>query len=509
MQKKLVLFLIGFMGLSLFVHAGGGTAGSRGTGGSDMSREVKLVYYLWGAEGAANQDILKAINAKLKADLNTTLEIKYIDWPEVATRYPLLFASGESFDMAHASPDSAAPYYTLAAQGALADITDLLGTAAPVLKSAIPEETWNGTKFKGRIYGVPTLYSEFTPYGYVSSRNLREKYGLPAITSLETMEAYMEGVVKNEQFPPLNGNAVEANNLYRLMVAHTGEWIDAPGLSYTQLYLAASSPRNFKDVLHPGFTQEFKDWAVRMHEWNAKGYWQRDILASQISAKDNFNNGNSGGFITHQPDWTGNYGALQQAQPGVETDFWCIAEGKNKIIRKLGVENSTIISANSKNAARALMVIEKFMTDKSYYELIQYGIKGRQYDVVNNFAVRPASYNQDRDAGGFAVWSLRNDRFNIPYATEDPRRYTLNAAWTKTAINNPYVGFSFDPSKVNTEISAITNVNAQLGVQIMLGKTPDPVEAVERYRTQLTQAGIVRLVEEVKSQLASFTGTGQ
>jgi putative aldouronate transport system substrate-binding protein len=505
MNKKGFLFLTGLLGLSLAAWGGGQGQNSRTPStGADTSREAALVYYLWGSEGPANRDILGAINAKLKADINAVLDIKYIDWPEVSTRYPLLFASGEPFDMAHASPTAAAPYYTLAAQGALRDITELL-PVVPALKEAIPAATWDGARHGGKIYGVPTLYSEFTPYGYVSNRNLRKKYGLPEINSLETLEAYMDAVVKNERFSPLNGNSNDAGNLYRLMAGHTGRWIDAPGIAFNQLYLVAQDPGNFREIIHPAFTQEFMDWAVRMHEWNARAYWPPDILSAQLSGKDNFNNGNSGGFISHQPDWTGNFGTLQQRQPGVETDFWCPAEGKGKIVRKLGVENSTVISANSKNPERALMAIEKFMTSQAYYELIQYGIRGRQYEVVDGLAIRPPSYRQETDGGGFAVWSLRNDRFNIPYATEDPRRYTLNAAWNRTAINNPYVGFSFDPSRVSTEISAITSVNSQLGIQIMLGKTPEPRAAVERYRSQLTQAGIEKLIAEIKGQMASFT----
>jgi putative aldouronate transport system substrate-binding protein len=145
------------------------------------------------------------------------------------------------------------------------------------------------------------------------------------------------------------------------------------------------------------------------------------------------------------------------------------------------------------------------MTDESYYRLIQYGIQGRQYDIANGMVIQARNYNADVDGGGFAVWSLRNDKFNIPSASEDPRRYTLNAEWDKVAINNPYIGFSFNPSKVSAEISSITNVNSQLGIQILLGKTNDPKEAVARYRAQLTQAGIERVIAEVKSQLANFT----
>lgn len=520
MQKKNILALLLAIVLIAGVFAGcsnnsgtnneGSTntneqSNNGGSSGQTDLKPVNIVYYLWGSEGPANKDILAEINKKLKADLNCTLEIKYIDWPDVNTKYPLLFASGEKFDMSHASPNAPVSYYTLAKQGVLTDITDMLDKYAPKLKAEIPEETWAGNKVDGKIYGVPTLYSEFTPYGYVYRTDLAKKYNLSPITSPETMEAYMDAITKNEKFPALNGNSNDAQNLYRLFVGYTGSWIAAPGIPLEQMYLVAQSASDYKNIIHPAFTDQFVAWAKLMKKWADSGYWPKDILSSQVDAKTNFNNGASGGFITHMPDWTGNYGALKQTLPNAETDFWCPEEQNNKILKKAGVENSTVISVTSDNPERALMVIEKFMTDESYYRLIQYGIEGRQYEIVDGKVRKPASYNPDVDGGGFAAWALRNDKFNIPLESEDPRRYELIDKWKETAIDNPFVGFSFDSQNVNSELASIANVNSQLGIQIMLGKAGDPEKAVEQYRNQLKQAGIDKVIAEVKAQLENFT----
>jgi putative aldouronate transport system substrate-binding protein len=476
----------------------------------DLSEEVKLVYYLWGGEGVANKDILAEINKKLKADINATIEVKYIDWGDLGTKYPLLFASGETFDMSHASPNAPITYNTIASQGAIVDITDMLDKYAPTLKAEIPESVWESTKVNGRIYGIPTLYSEFTPYGFVTRRDLREKYGAAEVTSIETMEAYMDAVLAAGEMVPLNGSATLANDLYRMFINTTSTWIDeVPGISTSELFLAATSADAYEDVFHPAFTDEFVEFAKKMREWADKGYWTADVLASQQSAKDNFFNSLSAAYITHMADWTGQYGTTNE-KLGVETDFYTFSEASGKIKRKMGVENATVFSITSENPERALMAIEKFMTDESYYRLIQYGIEGKQYEIVDGVVKQPEGFDAAVDGGGFSAWSLRNDKFNIPNASEDPRRYELNEKWNQTAIDNPYVGFSFDPSNVTTEIAAISNVNSQLGIQILLGKTSQsPEEAVAEYRKQLEQAGINKVIEEVKAQLANFTPVGQ
>ncbi|REE70573.1 putative aldouronate transport system substrate-binding protein [Paenibacillus taihuensis] len=474
--------------------------------GVDVSKEAKLVYYLWGAEGVANKDILAEINKKLKSDINAEIEVKYIDWPDISTKYPLLFASGESFDMSHTSPGAPISYFTLANQGALVDITDMLDKVAPKLKAEIPDSTWAATKVNGKIYGVPSLYSEFTPTGYAYRSDLLKKYGMTEISSIADMEKYMDNVVKNESFPPINGNADDAFNMFRMLVDTTGMWLNAPGINPSEINLVTKSPEDYKTVFDPAFTQEFEDWAVKMREWADKGYWPKDIMSSKVDAGTNFRAGNSAGYLTHAQDWIGKYGMDTKAQPNASLNFYTFAEANHKIKRKLGVENSTSISINSENPERSLMAIEKFMTDPSYYNLIQYGIGGRQYVIENGMKKTPANFDEKKDGGGFAAWSLRNDKYNLPMDTENPIRSSLNDKWNKEAINDPYTGFSFDPKNVSTELASISNVNQQLGMQIMLGRTKkDPKDAVAEYRKQLKTAGIDKVIAEVEKQLANFT----
>lgn len=468
--------------------------------GVDLSETVNLTMYLYGGEGVANQDILDALNVILLEKINATLEIKYIDWGDIATKYPLMWASGEVFDMAYVSSSASVPFASLVAQEALVDITTMLDTIAPTLKAELDQVAWDSVTVDGHIYAVPSTYSEFTAYGFVTRTDLMDKYGVEKIASIEDMEKYMDAAVADGRIP-LNGSSGLGNDLYRTMVASTGNWIDAPGIQTSELYLVADY-NNPGEVFHPAFTDEFEQFAIKMHEWQEKGYWSKDILAASQDDKDNFLNDLSAAFITHQPDWTGNKNNYEKL--GVNTEFYAFAEEHNKIVRVAGVQNCTGISATSKNPERSLMLLELLMTDEQCYRLFQNGIEGRQYEIVDGKICTPESFNQDVDGGGFCGWSLRTDKLNLPMASEDERRYTLNELWKQTAINNPYVGFSVDTSSVSAELSAISNVNSQLGLQIMLGKTDDPVAAVAEYRKQLEAAGINELIEAVRSQYAAW-----
>ena len=115
MKKKLVAVLLAAtMSLGLLAGCGGsggasssGDAASSGssseagaTGEVDTSKEVELVMYVI-SDRPAGQDIVdENLNTLLKEKLNCTLKINWIGWAEYAQKYPLLFSSGEEFDMA-------------------------------------------------------------------------------------------------------------------------------------------------------------------------------------------------------------------------------------------------------------------------------------------------------------------------------------------------------------------------------------------------------------------------
>ncbi|BCN31618.1 ABC transporter substrate-binding protein [Anaeromicropila herbilytica] len=508
MMKKIVstlLVMVMCVGLLSGCGSKDSNSGDKKTadGKVDTSKEVNLVLYLYGGEGVANKDILAELNKKLKASINTTLEVKYIDWADVNTKYPLLWTSGEQFDMAYVATSAAVPYSTLAKQDALVDISDMIDTYAPKLKTELADR-WNSVKVNDKIYAVPNNYSEYTAYGFITRKDIMDKYGISSIASIADMETYMDDALK-EKMVPLNGNSNLAMDLYRMLIGTTKDWIDAPGIPSAEMYLAAGKD-DAGNVFHPAFTDEFEAFAVKMHEWAQKGYWTKDVLSAAQDDKDNFYNGLSASYISHQPDWTGNYGNQMKKLPGVDTEFYTFP-ATNKIIKSTGVGAATAISANSKYPERCLMVIEKLMTDKECYDLFQYGIEGKQYVLSNGNVTQPAGFNAEKDGGGFAGWAFRTDKLNIPAATEDPRRYILNKEWEKDAIDSPYIGFNFDSTKISSQLSAIANVDSQLGIQILLGKTSDPKKSVAEYRKQLKAAGIDDVIKEVNKQYSDFAAS--
>ena len=72
-------------------------------GGADTSKEVKLIMYRLGDRTADFDTVFAKINEKLQEKINATLEVKFMSWGEWEQKYPLVFASGEDFDIIYSA----------------------------------------------------------------------------------------------------------------------------------------------------------------------------------------------------------------------------------------------------------------------------------------------------------------------------------------------------------------------------------------------------------------------
>ena len=108
--KLLALVLALVMALSLFAACGStsssapastpaAASGSGTAAGPDISEEVTLTMYLIGDRPVDNDLVFEKINERLKEEINATIDVKFMSWSEYEQKYPLIFASGEDWDM--------------------------------------------------------------------------------------------------------------------------------------------------------------------------------------------------------------------------------------------------------------------------------------------------------------------------------------------------------------------------------------------------------------------------
>ncbi len=473
---------------------------------ADTSKEVNLSMYLWGSASVDNAFVMETLNKRLKEKINATLEIKYIPWDAIATKYPLIFASGEAYDLVYTSITANPTYFSLAEKKAFQPLDELLPVYAPETWKKTPQDLWADAKFNGKIYGIPSRYTEYIPGGLVYRGDLLKKYGMQPLASLGDVQTYFENILKNEKgMTPWMANSSKAADLYGMFVDFTGTWLKVPSVDISTMYLAANSKDDIKNVFHPAFTNEFLQFAKRMKEWSDKGFWTKDVLSTKNDPSTEFNSGKGAAYFHHAQGFVGWYGNLLQAQPNSDPQFFTFGDATKKVVKTRTMQNATAFSANSKNVERSLMLVDLLMNNKEFYDLFHFGIEGRNYALNGDGKrVNPANFDAKKNGYGQSGWNLRTDELEIQVATDYPERKSMNKQYDAFSIKDPFSNFNFDSKNVASELAAVNQVNSQIGVQILFGKAGDPEAAVESYRSKLKAAGIEKIIAEVKKQIENY-----
>lgn len=165
--------------------------------GPDISQEVTLVMYLIGDRPVDNDEVFAKINERLKAEINATIDVKFMSWSEYEQKYPLIFASGEDWDIIYTADWCF--YNAQASKQGFYEITqEALETYAPMTAETMYPEAWEQAKVNDKVYMLPMNYKEITAYVYMARGDLMDKYGISSVSTLDEAESYMDAIVKNE-----------------------------------------------------------------------------------------------------------------------------------------------------------------------------------------------------------------------------------------------------------------------------------------------------------------------
>jgi len=275
---------------------------------------VELIVYFLGDGAADNDEVFALINERTSALINTTVRPLFISWADFGTRYPLVFASGEYFDMIYTAHWS---YYAdQALRGGFYPLSvEMLNTYAPELMAQMPEVALRQARIGENIYMVPNIQHEFGQVGLLVRGDLRRAHGIPEITSLEIFKDYLRAISDEPGIIPFDGGSEhDIWAMVELFLYTPNDWAfphDAVPFYTFSIQDPTGTMFNFSE------TQEFHDFLALMREFNELGVWRMDALTNPNSMVDNFMAGRSGSainnlttvanawqeVITHFPEW--------------------------------------------------------------------------------------------------------------------------------------------------------------------------------------------------------------
>lgn len=501
LKKMISVGLAAILAGSIMV--GCGSSSSKSSDASDPSKlkEVKLKMYLIGDKPKDFDTVYGKVNEKMKEKINATLDVSFLPWSDMATKYQLLFQSGEDFDLIFTAAGWG--YYSqVATKNGFYEITDeMLQKYAPNTAKNEPKEAWKQAKVNGKIYMVPSDREEYGTNVYGVRGDLMKKFGIDKIKNYDDLEKYMAAASK-ESGTKVIANGGGQNLQWPYMLEKNG-FVSVNGAPTPSIGFKATdtSGEVFAFVDSP----EYKEYATKMKQFAQSGYWASDSISSKATRDDDFKAGKTAMMVWNTGSVANAVQAMNKANPSWDAQVVDLSAGTKRTVQPY-VNNGIAINAISKNPERALMAIDLLKNDKDINSLTWYGVEGTHWQADGDKKYKTLDASANFPATNVCPWGWYNTSLARTSAEQPAIVDEILNNWKKNdTVTNPLASFSFDDSKLKNEMAAVGNVITQYGVPIDLGMVDDVDSAIKQYRAKLTEAGFDKILEECKKQAKTYT----
>jgi len=502
MRKRLSV-LISIMVVTMLATTLGGcgkTSSTDATGDPSKLKKVELTFYEMGEVPKDIDKFYQELDKLTLKDLNCTVRFKFSTWTDYGTKYNLMLTSGEKIDMAYSADWMS--YATNASKGAFEAVDDLLPKYAPTIYKDVEKTTWEALKVGDKTYGVPTQYHEFVQHGFVYREDLRLKYNLPEIKDPATIEQYLETIKAKE--PGMSIPTYEGSAFSELFAnTTTYDTFDTLGLTAGTVPLIIDDAKPTVSISTYD-TPEYSAMAKTMKTWADKGFWSKSVLSNKEDIEANLESGKAGGWFGALPAKAkGTAEKVALKHPDWKIGYFNYADMNGKVYPARANHNLMAIVKGSANPERSLMFLEKIHTDKTYYDLVQYGVKGLNYNL-NGEKLDYTKIDSANHGFDIAAWAMRNTPFIRENINDWPNYKVIDAALTKVGKPDPFDGYVFDVSNIQSENAAISQVITQYAIPLEAGLVKDPEAALTTLKQKMKDAGFEKYKSEIDKQLKSF-----
>ncbi len=505
-QKFLALVLVLALAVTVFAGCSGGSgsgsaAGGSGSGSGDLpdvdnSQAVNLTMYFISDKPGKWDEVEANYNKLFQEKLNTTLTTQWIAWSDYGNKYPLLFSSGEEFDLAYTA--TWLSYASLAQKGAFKELDDIWPKYAPNNWAQQSEAAKIQATVNGHYYCIPTLLATYSAYGpYYRTDLLDDSEWDGAMEGFDDLETYLDAI--KAKYPEMQPYGVTMS----------GSELDDMWLGANSLYAIRGTSWLFIDPFadEPKLTTWYQydgvmDFLTMMKRWCEKGFWSRSALSNAGN-----NEMDNGIFCVdvHNVDTYSGKVINEYNDPKGWT--WGYKNWVKDVSNLPFTQDACVIPTTTKHADRALQLYDYITTDEEGYRAFMNGIEGTTYEIVDG---QVRTLNADQDYGSTGMWAARNSKFNLPTEGSPEDEQEMKAEWDAYIAENGnrhsqyYSGFTIDTTSIETEYNACGNVVQQYWWPLELGFTDDLEAGLKEFQSQMEAAGVNKVIETLQAQLEDY-----
>lgn len=484
--------------------ADAGDDGALTYNGQDVSEPVELVMYYIGDPAEDEELVLGEINSRLTEKINASLTLKNMSLSDYTTKYSLTIAGGENIDLIYTS--TWAFYQTEASKGAFAEVTDqVIDDYMPLHRENQAEASWGQAKISGKVYFVPGNMANVNANAIVIRGDLREKYNLDPLESIDDLQEYYAAVAAD----PDSGvsfayDASQNNDTSKvIMLASKNNWIQITGSLNNYLAYEYSEDVTAGDVFWMYGTDEYLEFANRMKEWADSGFWSKSAIANATDVKEAFLNGTSASYTQNLGTVGATASQVLETHPEWEPEVYDLTPGVDRFIGSYTGDGMAVL-ASSQHQDRAFMALDLLKFDEEIYYLVRHGIEGVHYENVGGGMWKALDDQSKYPFGTAFSWGLKNSLYDLTREDTFPDQVEIGAVWTEQAVDSPTAAFSFDETNVKNELANLQSVYTQYAPLLDLGLVDNVEETLAEFNRQAEAAGLEKILEEARTQIAAY-----
>lgn len=452
----------------------------------DMTQHVNIRWMIRCSEPEGFDEVMERANEYLNEKLNVTLNLECIESGDFDQKVQLALSSGEEVDIVWTSSwsNQFEPNVAKSAYLALDEYLELPELES--LKNYYSDEIWGAASINGKIYGMPVEQVLYNQSGRSFMKEISEKYGL---TDRIREMSYVDSET--------HGSMEDIEEIYDIIRAgEPDDYAITVDKAYKTFTDQPSTINGYKIVDGKVDVdlekEEGLEIAIRAKRWNDKGYFPADIATlSDVS-----------GYKSQGKVYSSYYRYLpgSEAKHRMSNTYDIIhIPTDNKFLSRTGIQTTlNAIPISCQNPVRALKLLELMHTDAYLMNLICYGIEGRDYTVDTENPKR-----MNRDAGGYYVpeYLVGSQFLALLSPGYEDGVWEQTKAENEAATCDPYIGFSFDSSSVESEISQCSAVNSEYSAILGYGLAEDPEAMFYEKEKKLELAGRQIIIDEIERQL--------
>lgn len=436
-------------------------------------------------------EVVNAINAYLEEKLNIRINLTFISYGNYTQQTNLMLSAGEGIDV---FPVYMTPLTTVANNGQILPLNDLLAEYGQGIVEQIGEEFINCGKVGDEVFGITTGRDLAASYGFEMRKDICDKYNIDYenITTLDQLHDALVTVHTNEPdlvcVVPSNGE----------LVRNWG-W-DPLGDAGTPLGVLMDMGQS-DTVVNLFETDYYREFVTTMHQWYEEGLIMADAVSNTENVGTMMGAGTAfGGFMNLKPYFnvqeTTNYGTeivVSEIIPAFSTTS--------------NVSMATwAIASSTKYPEAAMKLLNMMYTDPTLENLMIYGIEGEHYVVLGDAAngQKIIGYPEGVDATNTTYrpsggWLWCNQFIGHVWTGNPADYWDVTREFNQTAIKSNAFGFTWDSSNVRNQVTACTNVMQKYHQALMCGAV-DPDETLPKFIQELKDAGIDAIIADKQAQ---------